>query len=91
MPMPARRPDDEGYISLIVALLITAFVGLAALVVDLGLARDQERTAQNAADAAALAAAQRLAGSLDPEAVTARDKASSSAPSTSTASRRRSR
>jgi hypothetical protein len=62
-----------------VALLTTVLAGLAALVVDLGMARDEVRTAQNAADAAALAAAQRLADAIDPEAVTTADIAAARA------------
>jgi Flp pilus assembly protein TadG len=71
--MVRTRSEDRGAVALMVALLTTVLAGLAALVVDLGLARDEARTAQNAADAAALAAAQRLADSVDPEAVTAAD------------------
>jgi Flp pilus assembly protein TadG len=71
--MLRRQPEDRGVVALLVALLTTVLVGLAALVVDLGMARDEVRTAQNAADAAALAAAQRLVTSVDPEAVTAAD------------------
>lgn len=43
--------------ALLVAGLLVAFLGLIAIVVDLGNARDRERQAQNAADSAALAAA----------------------------------
>jgi Flp pilus assembly protein TadG len=57
-PRPRPRPDDDrGAIALLVAAMLVVFLGLAALVVDLGLARDQSRVAQNAADAGALAAA----------------------------------
>ena len=61
--MPVRiRPrgsghDDRGAVAIVVAGLMVVFMGLAALVVDLGFARDRVRTAQNAADAAALAVA----------------------------------
>jgi len=57
---PARRArpdDDRGAVALLVAAMLVVILGLAALVVDLGLARDQSRVAQNAADAGALAAA----------------------------------
>ena len=48
---------DGGAVALLSTLLIsTVFIGLCALVVDLGMARDTRRQAQNAADASALAA-----------------------------------
>ncbi len=47
----------EATVAILVAVLVTVFFGLAALVVDLGFAQDQVRKAQNAADAAALAGA----------------------------------
>jgi Flp pilus assembly protein TadG len=52
-----RTEDDRGVVAILVAALLVVLLGLAALVVDLGFARDQTRVAQNAADAAALAAA----------------------------------
>ena len=58
----ARRDADSGAVTIIVALLGTVFLLLAALVVDRGLAEDNRRQAQNAADASALAAAGVLAG-----------------------------
>ena len=51
--------------------MLVVFLGLAAIVVDLGFARDQDRIAQNAADAGALAAAQYMA-SLPPPTPTRR-------------------
>ncbi len=65
-----RRRDDRGAVAAIVAALTVVLFGLAALVVDLGLVRDRQRTAQNAADAAALAAAGVLARANNPAAVT---------------------
>ena len=59
---PARPDDDSGVVAILVALLTTVFVALAALVVDHGLASDAQRRAQNAADVSALAAAVVLAG-----------------------------
>jgi Flp pilus assembly protein TadG len=51
------RHRDDGAVAVIVALLMsTVFIGLCALVVDLGMARDTRGQAQNAADASALAA-----------------------------------
>jgi Flp pilus assembly protein TadG len=57
-PRPRSGADvDRGAVALLVALLMVVFAGLAAIVVDLGFARDRVRAAQNAADAAALAVA----------------------------------
>jgi Flp pilus assembly protein TadG len=57
----ARPDDDRGAITLIVAAMLVVMIGLAALVVDRGLAADTQRQAQNAADASALAAAVAMA------------------------------
>jgi Flp pilus assembly protein TadG len=57
---------DDGAVAIITALLSSmVFIGLCALVVNLGMARDTRRQAQNAADASALAAGNQiyLAGS----------------------------
>ena len=54
-----RRVDaraEDGVVTLLVVVLSVVLFGVAALVVDLGLARDTRRQAQNAADSAALAA-----------------------------------
>src|SRR4051812_20867935 len=51
---------DAGFSILLVALLLTVFMVVTALVVDLGNARQQRREAQAAADAGALAGAQDL-------------------------------
>jgi uncharacterized membrane protein len=48
--------------------MLVLFCGLAALVVDLGIARNLQRQAQNAADSRALGAAQFLAGVPNPTA-----------------------
>lgn len=56
----ARRRDESGAVAVLVAGLSLVLFGIAALVVDLGLARDTRRLAQNAADSAALAAANNL-------------------------------
>jgi Flp pilus assembly protein TadG len=50
------RRDDGAVAILTVVLTSLVFIGLCALVIDLGLARDTRRQAQNAADASALAA-----------------------------------
>lgn len=50
------RGRESGQLMIIVALGLTAFLGFAALAVDLGHAYSERRLAQNAADAAATAA-----------------------------------
>ena len=55
-----RGRDESGAVAVLVAALSLVLFGIAALVVDLGLARDTRRQAQNAADSAALAAANAL-------------------------------
>src|SRR3954447_15226444 len=54
------RDSEEGAVAVLVGILAVVLFGLAALVVNLGLARDTRREAQNTADAAALAAANNL-------------------------------
>ena len=58
-----RTRSDEGVVAVLTAVLAILLFGIAALVVDLGLARDNRRQAQNTADAASLAAANALYGS----------------------------
>jgi Flp pilus assembly protein TadG len=65
------RRDDAGAVAVVVAAVSVMLVGLLAVVVDLGLARDNQLKAQNAADAAALAAATSLARTVNPGSVTA--------------------
>jgi hypothetical protein len=55
-----RVRDERGLIVVWFTILLTVMIGLAALVVDLGAGREKSRQAQNAADAAALGAAQNL-------------------------------
>ncbi len=52
-----RERDEHGAVAILVAIFSVALFVLAALVVDLGQARDTRRNSQNAADAAALAGA----------------------------------
>jgi hypothetical protein len=47
-------------VAILVAIMMTALLGLVAIVVDLGLAQDGRRQAQSAVDSAALAAATKL-------------------------------
>ena len=55
------RRRDAGAAAIITVLLMSVvLIGLASIVVELGLARDTRRQAQNAADAAALAAGNSL-------------------------------
>lgn len=68
-----RRTRDEGAVAIIVAVVCTVIFSLAAIVIDLGLARDQRRQAQNTADSAALAAAQHLSSVGNPSQVTDAD------------------
>jgi hypothetical protein len=58
--MRPRARDEQGAIAVLVALTSVVLFVIAALVVDLGLARDTRRQSQNAADASALAAANAL-------------------------------
>lgn len=52
------RDDESGVVLVFTALILSSMMALAALVVDLGNARQQDRQAEAAADAAALAGAQ---------------------------------
>jgi Flp pilus assembly protein TadG len=58
--MRGRLREDSGVIAIIVAVFSVVMFGLAALVVDLGMAREIKRDAQTAADAAVLAGAGEL-------------------------------
>lgn len=60
MMRAGRARDESGAIAVLVALVSASLFMVAALVVDLGLARDTRRQSQNAADASALAAANAL-------------------------------
>jgi hypothetical protein len=51
-----RRRDERGAVAVLVGMMAIVLFVVAALVVDLGWARDTERHSQNAADASALAA-----------------------------------
>jgi Putative Flp pilus-assembly TadE/G-like len=76
-PASWRRiePDAErGAVALVVAAFMVVVLGLAAIVIDLGFARDRIRVAQNAADAAALAAAQSLSTAANPLTPTAAEQ-----------------
>lgn len=55
-----RPRDERGLVAVVFAVTALVLLVVAALVVDLGLARDTRRQSQNAADASSLAAANRL-------------------------------
>jgi Putative Flp pilus-assembly TadE/G-like len=55
-----RARDDSGQVIVFIAAIITALVGMAALVIDVGSWYQADRRLQTAADAAALAGAQHL-------------------------------
>jgi Flp pilus assembly protein TadG len=65
--MNRRLREDGGAVAVMTAIMAVVLLSLAALVVDLGLARDSRRQAQNTADAAALAAANALYATSDPD------------------------
>ena len=52
--------NSEGVVAIIVALLLVAFIGMTALVVDMGSLYEDRTSLQSVADAAALAGAQEL-------------------------------
>lgn len=58
--MIPRRRDDRGAVAVVAAVSLGLLMLVAALVVDLGMARDVRRQSQNASDAAALAAGSAL-------------------------------
>ncbi len=57
-----QRVDERGVVAVFLALSMTMMLGVTALVIDLGNARQQRRVAQAAADAAALAVTDYIAG-----------------------------
>lgn len=61
-----RARSDEGAIAILVAIFMVVIIAMAAVVVDLGMAYNQRRIAQKAADLAALAAGQDLLSTGDP-------------------------
>jgi len=55
-----ERRDERGAVLVMFTIVLTVLVAFSALAIDLGYAREKKRQVQNAADAAALAAAQSL-------------------------------
>ena len=53
-----RETDDRGAVLVLVAVMMTALIGMAALVIDIGSLYVEKRQLQNGGDAAALAVAQ---------------------------------
>ncbi len=64
--MMSRIRGDGGAVAVLTAVMAVMLFGIAALVVDLGIARDSRRQAQNTADSAALAAANALYATTAP-------------------------
>jgi Flp pilus assembly protein TadG len=58
------KSSEQGAMAVMIAVLMVALMGIAALVIDVGLVREERRTLQNGADAAALALAQDCAQGL---------------------------
>lgn len=58
-----RRDDERGVVLVLVAFMMTVFMGMAAIAIDIGYFDQQHTQAQSAADAAALAGAAVLATS----------------------------
>ena len=71
VPRPVRRAllthrEERGNFFVTTALILTVLIGMLALVIDIGFAAGQRRFMQNGADAAALAVADLLSGSVSP-------------------------
>ena len=64
--MSRTDSSDHGAVAVVTAIMAVMLFVIAALVVDLGIARDSRRQAQNTADAAALAAANALYSTTAP-------------------------
>jgi hypothetical protein len=69
MPRRQRGDGDDGLVIVIVALMLTALLACAAMVIDLGYARQSARHEQGAMDAAVLAGARELPKSATPDVV----------------------
>jgi Flp pilus assembly protein TadG len=59
-----QRPNDEGQVLVLTGMLLTLLLVMAALVVDIGNAKQTGRNLQSAADSAALASAAQLSTSV---------------------------
>jgi hypothetical protein len=59
-----KKPSDQGLVQVFVLLSLACLFGIAALVVDLGHGYYQQRTIQNAADAASFAAVNLLSSTI---------------------------
>jgi hypothetical protein len=65
MRLPSSSENERGAVAVIVALSLIAIFGLIVLTVDVGQLLYKRRSMVNASDAAALAAAQTCAGTVD--------------------------
>lgn len=72
---PSLARHDSGAVLVIVAILMVAFLGISALVIDFGSIYVERRELQNGADAAALAVAMDCAGANDCDADTSTPRA----------------
>ena len=71
LPRPVQRAlltqrEERGNFFVTTALILTILIGMLALVIDIGFAAGQRRFMQNGADAAVLAVADLLSGSVSP-------------------------
>jgi Flp pilus assembly protein TadG len=62
----SRRPSERGSVLVVVAVALLMLIGVAALVIDLGVLYAAAQQAQHAADVAALAGAGRLRAGMNP-------------------------
>ena len=76
--LAGRSRDERGAVAVMMAIMLTMMLGICALVIDLGNARQERRAAQNSADASALAAGETIEagnGTIDWNAVVSQVKA----------------
>lgn len=64
VPVSSIGRVQQGQVLILFALMFTVFIGMLALVFDVGVAYSQRRFVQNAADAAAIAGGHLLGGSV---------------------------
>jgi Flp pilus assembly protein TadG len=64
-PIRRRRDDERGVIAVMFALLLVVMLGVMALVIDLGNARQERRAAQAGVDSAALAGGEAVESGMD--------------------------
>src|SRR6516164_3931189 len=59
----SEQDDESGVVLILSVILLVVLLGISALVIDIGYAKSQNRSMQNAADASSLGSAQDLAAS----------------------------